>query len=254
MRRMRGVLLVLLTAVLVAGGAMLPYIASLVQDRYLESEVDVWTFDPVGLRLGDEPAVWPALCLMAGPHGWLSWDSETTLQRDDAVQAALAAATAMEKAGLTMPGIAEISAEKVNIGVELAVSGDIRGLSAVLWSFFWFTDEGAVCNMFIDDSTGKMVGVVMSTPRFKDREHLYIQMENWRVFLEDYYGLEIENVEEWGETYALYDAETPASQSGTSMEMEETERRFALYLELGEELGERRFFLDLMDGVARFNM
>ena len=72
--------------------------------------------------------------------------------------------------------------------------------------------------------------------------------------LEDYYGLEIENVEEWGETYALYDAETPASQSGASMEMEETERRFALYLELGEELGERRFFLDLMDGVARFNM
>ena len=84
MRRMRGALLVLLTAVLVAGGAMLPYIASLVQDRYLESEVDVWTFDPVGLRLGDEPAVWPALCLMAGECEWLGWNSETNLSEEEA--------------------------------------------------------------------------------------------------------------------------------------------------------------------------
>ena len=148
-------------------------------------------------------------------------------------QAALAAATAMEKAGLTMPGIAEISAEKVNIGVELAVSGDIRGLSAVLWSFFWFTDEGAVCNMFIDDSTGKMVGVVMSTPRFKDREHLYIQMENWRVFLEDYYGTDVQITgEEWFDTSV----------------------RFALTFPLGGD-GEKSYFqLDLylhfLDGFA----
>ena len=96
MKGRRSALLAVLTGLLVIGGAALPWLVSLGQDRYLMTQEEVWMFDPVGLRLGDEPAVWPALCLMAGPHGWLSWDSETTLQRDDAVQAALAAATAME--------------------------------------------------------------------------------------------------------------------------------------------------------------
>lgn len=254
MKGRRSALLAVLTGLLVIGGAALPWLVSLGQDRYLMTQEEVWMFDPVGLRLGDEPAVWPALCLMAGPHEWLSWDSETNLQRDDVVQAALAAAEAMEKSGLTMPGIARVSEERTDAGAALAVSGDVRGLSAVLWSVFWFSDEEAVCNMFIDDSTGKMVGAVVSTPAFKDLEHLYIQMENWRVFLEDYYGLEIDSIEEFGEEHALYDADTSVNRAGTSLEMEGMERRFALYLDLGEELGERRFLLDLANEVAGFNM
>ena len=79
MRRVRRALLPLLTAVLIAGGAALPYVSAVFQDRRLEGQQEVWSFDPVGLRLGNEPEVWPALAVIAGGYEWLNWDGETNL-------------------------------------------------------------------------------------------------------------------------------------------------------------------------------
>ena len=189
MRRMRGVLLVLLTAVLVAGGAMLPYIASLVQDRYLESEVDVWTFDPVGLRLGDEPAVWPALCLMAGECEWLGWNSETNLSEEEAKAAAREAAVLLEKSGLAEPGVAGVGLDEMWTESVLLVSGGVRGLSAVLWNCSWNVVDSLgnflFCNLLIDDSTGKLVQVTVrgwsqSTPRWRIGGRFWRITTAWR--------------------------------------------------------------------------
>lgn len=256
MRRMRGVLLVLLTAVLVAGGAMLPYIASLVQDRYLESEVDVWTFDPVGLRLGDEPAVWPALCLMAGECEWLGWNSETNLSEEEAKAAAREAAVLLEKSGLAEPGVAGVVLDEIWTETSLLVSGGVRGLSAVLWSCSWNVVDNLgnflFCTLLIDDSTGKLVQAVVSGPAFEETESIYAQMENWRTFLEDYYGLEVEVLGERTFEQAVYDKGEGAGQALGQGAV--PERRFILGFDLGEELGRQKVLLDLLAGMTAFNI
>ncbi|MDE7011411.1 MAG: hypothetical protein K2O93_09360 [Oscillospiraceae bacterium] len=256
MRRMRGALLVLLTAVLVAGGATLPYIASLVQDRYLESEVDVWTFDPVGLRLGDEPAVWPALCLMAGECEWLGWNSETNLSEEEARAAAREAAALLEKSGLAEPGVAGVGLDEIWTETSLLVSGGVRGLSAVLWSCSWNVVDNLgnflFCTLLIDDSTGKLVQAVVSGPAFEETESIYAQMENWRTFLEDYYGLEVEVLGERTFEQAVYDKGEGAGQALGQGAV--PERRFILGFDLGEELGRQKVLLDLLAGMTAFNI
>lgn len=256
MRRMRGALLVLLTAVLVAGGATLPYIASLVQDRYLESEVDVWTFDPVGLRLGDEPAVWPALCLMAGECEWLGWNSETNLSEEEARAAAREAAALLEKSGLAEPGVAGVGLDEIWTETSLLVSGGVRGLSAVLWSCSWNVVDNLgnflFCTLLIDDSTGKLVQAVVSGPAFEETESIYAQMENWRTFLEDYYGLEVEVLGERAFEQAVYDKGEGAGQALGQGAV--PERRFILGFDLGEELGRQKVLLDLLAGMTAFNI
>lgn len=256
MRRMRGALLALLTAVLVAGGATLPYIASLVQDRYLESEVDVWTFDPVGLRLGDEPAVWPALCLMAGECEWLGWNSETNLSEEEARAAAREAAALLEKSGLAEPGVSGVGLDEIWTETSLLVSGGVRGLSAVLWSCSWNVVDNLgnflFCTLLIDDSTGKLVQAIVSGPSFEETEPIYAQMENWRTFLEDYYGLEVEVLGERTFEQAVYDKGEGAGQALGQGAV--PERRFILGFDLGEELGRQKVLLDLLEGMTAFNI
>lgn len=238
--RIKSALLLLLTGLLVIGGAALPWAVSLGQDRYLENQVETWVFDPVGLRLGDEPAVWPALCLMSGGIDLLSWTGETNLQEKDARAAALEAAAALEEAGLAAAGISGISLEDMWVEPNLIVSTDVRGLSAVVWIFNWDWD-GGFCSILIDDSTGKMVQAVVAAGYLEDPEEAYKQMEAWRAFLAGYYGLE--EVEYLGDRAFQSDAE-PAF----------PERRFILGFDLGEELGKHKIILDLLGELAAFNI
>ena len=249
--KIRSALLVLLTALLVVGGAALPWAVSLGQDRYLESQEEVWVFDPVGLRLGDEPAVWPALRLVAGNYEWLNWDGEMNLAEEDALGAALGIAAEMEKAGLLPPGVSQAGMEDMWVERSLLVSGDVQSLSAVIWNISWSYEYGedafGFCNMFLDDSTGKMVQFIGSIPPFEETEQIYAQMENWRVFLSDYYGLEVEVLGERAfEDYDGYGAR--ASTLRPTLE-----RRFILGFDLGEELGKQKILLDLLDGYGSFN-
>lgn len=250
MRRIKPVLLVVLTGLLVVGGAAMPLVVSLGQDRYLESQEEVWTFDPVGLRLGDEPAVWPALRLVAGNYEWLNWDGEMNLAEEDALGAALGIAAEMEKAGLLLPGASQVSTEDMWVERSLLVSGDVQSLSAVIWNISWSyrceEDGDGFCNLFLDDSTGKMVQVIGSMRPFEEIEQIYACMENWRGFLSDYYGLEVEVL---GEREFAYDA-YGASASTLRPTLE---RRFILGFDLGEELGKQKLLLDLLSGFGSFN-
>lgn len=246
MRRMKSVLLVLLTAVLVAAGAVMPYAVSRAQDQYLENQQEVWVFDPVGLRLGNEPKVWPALCLMAGSYDLMGWVGETNLSEEDARNAARVAAAVLEDNGLAVAGISLVSLEHMWGEADLMVSSDVRGLSAVIWIFSWdwVSDESeGFANIYIDDNTGKMVSAIVAAEYMDEPEETYKQMEAWRVFLADYYGLE--EVPFLGERKIFeYDEEPELL----------LERRFLLEFDLGEELGKYKIALDLRYGLAAFNI
>lgn len=248
--KIRSALLALLTALLVIGGAVLPWAVSLGQDRYLESQEEVWVFDPVGLRLGDEPAVWPVLRLVAGDYEWLNWDGEMNLAEGDALGAALRSAAEMEEAGLLPPGASRAGTEDIWMERSLLVSGDVQSLSAVVWNISWSYEygenEAGFCNLLLDDSTGKMVQFIGSILPFGEIEQVYACMENWRVFLSDYYGLEVEVLGE-------REFEVDAYGANASILGPAPERRFILGFDLGEELGRQKMLLDLLDRYGSFN-
>ena len=108
------------------------------------------------------------------------------------------------------------------------------------------------CTLLIDDSTGKLVQAVVSGPAFEETESIYAQMENWRTFLEDYYGLEVEVLGERTFETAVYDKGEGAGQTlGRGPVLE---RRFILGFNLGEELGRKKVRLDLLEGMTAFNI
>lgn len=221
---------------LAAAGAALPYAAAAVQDAQVSHMRENRLLEEVNLTLQRGGETLDMLRLAAGPNLGMPWDGETRLTAAEAANAARTFAEKAAAAGM-IPGWPEaiergqmrqqIYDEDVQlyggIAVEpyLLVSQEESSLSGVFWSCWG--DGLPSGNITIDDSTGMMVQMILSTevedPAFSELKFSAAALEkarDWADFLSGYYGtaLTIEDQQEYSsDVYAEYSLSFPYGES-----------------------------------------
>lgn len=256
MRRFKRYLLVLVTLLLVAAGALMPFAVSHVQDaRQVEAEVR--PFGSFQLTLKEEADLSRLLGAIAGKAYYIN---ETPDAEDTALTQGLALAAAEDlltqllKYGLLKKGtLAQFSDPRVRPQIVIPVvytDTETDRAAAVLpgpdydpfpgnyieedgiptWTIVW--DQPNDSYIWLDDASGK--AIYIQIPSLSDLgkydgsaafdEKVYALTENWREFLSDYYSTEVQIAgEEW------YDDAV----------------RFSLSFPLGAGEGQEIFHLDL---------
>ena len=214
----------LLAALLTAAGAAGPYMISAIQDARAAGKSEIWAVDPVNLTL-NSGAVQETLRLLAGSTSELEWSGNTNLTSEEAGSAAEETLRLLAESGL-VPLAPSAALEPDNGGYvpvytepRLVMSRDESNLSAVVWTCWIESMPGNW--IFIDDETGKMVqtflfaadaGQTLSKAVIgwtQDPEQTFKTAEQWRVFLSEYYGMEMllgesvrEEWEDWEDWYS----------------------------------------------------
>jgi hypothetical protein len=214
----------LLAALLTAAGAAGPYMTSAMQDARVEGASEIWAVDPVNLTL-NSGAVQETLRLLAGSTSELEWSGNTNLTPEEAGSAAKETLRLLEESGLVtlVPDsiLAPDAGGYVPVYTEprLVMSRDESNLSAVVWTCWIESMPGNW--IFIDDETGKMVQTFLFAADpgqtlnkavigwTQDPEQTFKTAEQWRVFLSEYYGMEMllgesvrEEWEDWEDWYS----------------------------------------------------
>ena len=196
--------LLLGTLLLIGTGAVMPWAAGQIQDHYSISSQEVLPFDPVSLTLRKDSEIGSVLRLVGDFYDETEWPGETALTEEEACSAALGALAQLDQAGLLdfiygdyeALGILEnLKASGGSKAIPLLVISEY-GSSAIIWSCQWKTTEGLNYTLLVDDATGLAVIGYIVCPLGEVLETVYQRMERWRIFFQDYYGIEIPMVEE----------------------------------------------------------
>lgn len=242
MRLFKRYLLVLVTLLLVAAGAAMPFAVSYMQDaRQVEAEVR--PFDSFRLTLKEEADLGRTLRTIANGAYYMN---ETSKAEDAALTEGLALAAAEDlltqllKYGLLKKGtLAQFSDPRVLAQMMVPVAytdAEAEGNSAVAgpedtfpdeyrlegdgiptWTITWNQPDD--CWIWLDDASGK--AIFIEIPSLSDlgkfdgsaafREKAYAVAEKWRAFLEDYYGVQvrIDDEEKWYEDAVKFNLSFP---------------------------------------------
>ena len=221
MKKVKRLVLLLLAALLTAAGAAGPYMTSAIQDARVAGKSETWAVDPVNLTL-NSGAVQETLRLLAGSTSELEWSGNTNLTSEEAGSAAEEALRLMEESGLVtlVPAVMPDDGGYVPVYTEprLIMSMDESNLSAVVWICCVESMPGNW--IFIDDETGKMVRTFLfvtdagqivnqaDSSWTQDPEQTFKTAEQWRVFLSEYYDMEMlfseSEREEWDDEEDWY--------------------------------------------------
>lgn len=168
MKAWKTVLLAVVTLCIAVLGAAMPLLASRVQDARTENLWKEEKLSAVALTLRQEDDVAPVLELMGKKCTESLWTGKTVLEKEDASEAALAAED---------------------------------GSSALLWMCTW--EDVSETFITVDDATGKAVRIMMSgslDDQGTVTEDFQIgkpsRLERWSSFLQDYYGLQLEKLQQ----------------------------------------------------------
>lgn len=180
--------LLLPTLCFIVLGASMPHLASWLQDAQIHSYHEKKELNAVNLTLRQEDNVGPVLQLMSKTHTESAWTGKTVLTEAEACQAALTVMETLDQYGLLPKGDLERfrKAER-NSQPQLLVGED--GSSALIWAT-WDLDLGTFITL--DDATGKAVRIQINNglTNGSDTENVYSLLEQWNVFLQDYYDIE----------------------------------------------------------------
>lgn len=198
MKKVRNILLLLVTLLLTVAGAAMPYLASRAQDaRVAQSDV-IRALDAVSLTLWEPTEIGSVLQMAAGGDTTETyWPGETRMTAGEAAAAVQAAAEQLQAAGL----LESWPTEDVEMVPVLMVSGDGE-ISAVIWEY---REPYVGVYALLDDGSGKLVGIQGFSPRLdwvlrydvetggerivvEDQPRLQARLEGWADFCRDYYG------------------------------------------------------------------
>ena len=191
-------LLPLFTLVLIAAGAAMPIGVSMVQDAFRDRAGGVWDLDTVSLTLRQDSRVKPVLKLLSNSYSGYFWESKTNMTGEEATAAAYQFLQELTGAGLVHP---EVTARTVpedfkSPEAAMLVSDTDPGLSAIVWNCY-----GPGVSITIDDATGMAVSaeVPISVPDYESKEGIYITLDQWTTFFQDYYSIELISIENTAE-------------------------------------------------------
>ncbi len=204
MRRFKRYLLALTTLLLVAAGAVMPFAVSRLQDAR-QAGTEVRAFDPFSLTLRQEADLGRTLRLVAGSNYYIKDAEQAEDVRMTQAEVRAAAEELMKK--LIEFGLLENMAASYSwrIWPQVLCAND-GSVSIPTWTF----DSGMPDSLYfwLDDAAGK--AFLITIPSIKhsrnyvynvSSEPIYAAAENWRAFLEDYYGTEVHIAREtWFDT------------------------------------------------------
>lgn len=203
MRAVKNLLLVLLTLVLVAVSALLPYGTGVMQDRRLESAGDTRELSQVRLLIQQDMSAAQVLTLLGGGYTKMEWDSETNLSASQALADACETVDIMVREGLLPESAYPWYDSDVwsypdwngDINALLVISNGENREALLLWEFIWESpDEDAVYTVWIDDATGMLCGFnrtengVYAPAVVEYADKLVECADQWMAFLGGYYG------------------------------------------------------------------
>ena len=140
MKRVKQYILPLLTVLLIAAGAAMPFAVSWVQDNRISGLQEEFPLSTVNLKLQQEDGVGPVLRLVSGNCNSIPWEEETKLTAQAAVEAAMAAAAELEAYGLLASGTIERIRDKESWAEPILLIGE-DGSSALVWNCYWIGDR-----------------------------------------------------------------------------------------------------------------
>lgn len=149
MKRLVKIAPVLCTLLLLALGAYMPHLASLVLDRRLEQAVTLREDAQVSLELSQAPDFFELLELFQRDHSLIELTEGSRMTATEAQSAAIAALLALKLDGMVLHDVPETTPV-------LLTSKGTPGLSGIFWRCIWTGDDQAV--LWLDDQTGLMVG------------------------------------------------------------------------------------------------
>ena len=209
MKTLRTCGLLLLVSVLTAGGALLPYTVSRIQDRYVESQTESRSFEPVSLTLLEDGGLLLMLENMPQCLG-MSWEGDTNLTESEITAAARDTVSALTDAELIYAHaqkyllnrelLEEMELERLkelcDIFPMLMVSTTNADFSSVAWACYWHMGFDGL--FFFDDISGGLVSASIDMSDYdpfvvaqSDNPELYTKLVyNWRDFFADYYSIE----------------------------------------------------------------
>lgn len=197
--RFKNALLSLLTLALIAAGAAMPYAACRVQDARLVGGAEDRSFGSVSLTLRQEGGVGELARLMAGPYSMVVWSGETAMTEREALGTGMKILEEMKQADLIPAGRLNVL-KKLDNGsaIPLLVISHGGECSGVMWQCCWVLEEYDLMEWYllIEDATGLAAEATVGGTYFTYDEDVYRQMERWRSFFQDYYGIEIPAVQE----------------------------------------------------------
>lgn len=189
MRGMKRHILPLLTLLLIAAGAAMPFAVSWVQDGRIGALQEDFALNTVNLTFRQDGETSTALRLIAGEYVEVPWSGKTSMTGEEACQAALEAVTEMDRYGLLPEGALDYLMSVGRWAEPGLVIGE-DGTSALVWECYWAGGDFS-CYLMIDDAGGKAVHFLISTQFFLDKADTYTLYELWSRFLTDYYDIEI---------------------------------------------------------------
>lgn len=197
--RFKSAALPLLTLALIAAGAAMPYAACRLQDARLAGGAEDRSFDSVSLTLRQEGGVGETARLMAGPYSVVEWSGETAMTEEEALGTGMKVLEDMKQADL-IPASRLNLLKKLGSGsaTPLLVVSEDGERSGIIWQCWWMLEEDDLMDwiLFIEDATGQMAEATVGGAYYAYAEDVYRQMERWRSFFQDYYGIEIPAIQE----------------------------------------------------------
>lgn len=207
MRRLKNALLVLFTLLLVAVGAVMPFAASYLQDaRQTGSETR--SFDSFSLTLREEADLGRTLKLVSGSDYYIAEDEEAADARMTKADVLIAAEELMKM--LIQYGLVEHTTSSLPRIWPQTLCANDGSVSIPTWALQWDMPDSLY--VLMDDAVGKAFLISLPCMGYSEKylakngwEPIYAQAENWRMFLADYYGTEVQiDGEEWFDTSVCF--------------------------------------------------
>ena len=207
MRIVKRCLTVLATLLLVAAGAAMPFAASYMQDAR-QAGSEVWSFDPFRLTLKQEEDVSRVLEMITGMDYYIAETQHLTdarLSEGEALSAAEEILTVLIKQRLLEDPKTWTDFPGPGVWPQTMMAWD-NSIAVPTWVVSWQSDTQYI-HIWLDDVSGKAFMISVPSPPKPNPlpksavENVYIEMEAWRVFLENHYGVEVQvSYEEWYDT------------------------------------------------------
>lgn len=219
MRRIKNLLLIILTLTLVSTGALLPHATAMVQDQQLEKIDDSRELEQVQLLIQKEMSTVQIFNLLGNEHTGIAWNSTTNLTEEEAMDYVFNTTKSMIRAGLLpLTAVNESYNSKEWLLYEqngrtepYLIISDNENQAAILWKCTWESPADAVYTMWIDDRTGMMCGMSRTaetnsesntslytdTNTYSTATDITQLIMNWITFLNNDYGLQTWNINDF---------------------------------------------------------
>lgn len=225
MKRVKNILLVLGTLIMVAAGALMPGIVSYLQDAYGLNRQESRSFDSFSLTLRQDSEAARLLRRLAAGNYWveegIDWANEPVQPVHTPKQAEDAAVEVLErmvKCGVLESSVLEergtpevtVSAAKTDSNLLVPTDGEDNAqaslgivpeteveLISIAWNFWWRNGRSTYYapEVQIDDATEKLLMATVPMPTNGGVIDFDNQQKCWTAFLEDHYGFDVINVE-----------------------------------------------------------